>query len=124
MYMQWLLDSLELEAFPRTIIYGTSIKHVSDLYNYLCTENPSNINKVDMFHSETTYEKKSDNIKKLHDGDSDLKLLIATFALEMGIDIANCHAVILFGYHLQQQTPGSWQNWQGRQRIHCFVVVQ
>ena len=94
MYMQWLLDSLELEAFSRTIIYASSIKHVSDLYNYSC---PSNINRVDMFYSETTYEKKSDIIKKLHDGDSDLKLLIATFALGMGIDIANCHAVILFG---------------------------
>ena len=36
--MQWLLDSLELEAFPRTIIYATSIKQVLDLFNYLCTE--------------------------------------------------------------------------------------
>ena len=97
MSMQWLLDSLELEAFPRTIIYATSIKQVSDLYNYLCTENPSNIHKVDMFHSETTDEKKSDIIKKLQDGDSDLKHLIATSALGMGIDIANCHSVILFG---------------------------
>ena len=34
MPMQWLLDSLELEAIPRTIIYATSIKQVSDLYNY------------------------------------------------------------------------------------------
>ena len=62
MSMQWLLDSLELEAFPRTIIYATSIKQVSDLYNYLCTEKTSNIHKVGMFHSETTDEKKSDII--------------------------------------------------------------
>ena len=56
----------------------------------------TNINKVDMFHSETTNEKKSDIIKKLYDGDSDLKLLIATFALGMGIDIANCSNFIWY----------------------------
>ena len=53
-------------------------KQVSDLFNYLCTEKTSNILKVGMFHSETTDEKKSDIIKKLQ-------------------DIANCHAVLLFG---------------------------
>ena len=67
MSMQWLPDSLELEAFPRTITYATSIKQVSDLYNYLCTEKTSNIHKVGMFHSETTDENKSDIIKKLQD---------------------------------------------------------
>lgn len=72
--MQWLLDSLELEAFPRTVIYTTSVKQVSDLYNYLCCENPMLVNKVDMFHSETSDEKKCDIIKNLQDGDSELKV--------------------------------------------------
>ena len=58
MSMQWLLDFLELEAIFRTIIYATSIKQVSDLYNYLCTEKTSNIHKVGKFHSETTTEKR------------------------------------------------------------------
>ncbi|XP_062603119.1 ATP-dependent DNA helicase RecQ-like [Saccostrea cucullata] len=97
MSMQFLLDSLELEAFPRTIIYATSVKEVSELYNYLCNENPTLIDKVDMFHSETSDEKKSDIIKNLQDGDSQIKLVIATSALGMGIDIVNCHSVILYG---------------------------
>jgi hypothetical protein len=67
MSMQWLLDSLELEDFPRTFIYATSVKQVSDLYNYLCCKNPALISKVDMFHSETSDEKKSDIIKKVQD---------------------------------------------------------
>lgn len=97
MFMQWSLDSLELEDFPRTIIYATSVKQVSDLYNYLCCENPALSLKVHMFHSETPDEKKSDIIKMLQDGDSKLKLIIATSALGMDIDFVNCQAVILYG---------------------------
>ena len=72
--MQWLLDSLELKDFPRTLIYATSIKQVSDLYNYLCWENPALISKVDMFHSETSDEKKSDIVKELQDVNSHLNI--------------------------------------------------
>lgn len=72
--MQWSLDFLELETFPRTIIYATSVKQVSDLYNYLCCENPTLVNKVNMFHSETSDGKKCDIIKNLQDGDSELKV--------------------------------------------------
>lgn len=97
MFMQWSLDYLELEDFLRTIIYATSVKQVSDLYNYLCCENPALSLKVHMFHSETPDEKKSDIIKMLQDGDSKLKLIIATSALGMDIDFVNCQAVILYG---------------------------
>ena len=115
MSMQWLLDSLELEAFPRSIIHATSIKQVSDLYNYLCTENPSNIHKVDMFHSETADEKKSDIIKKLQDGDSDLKLLIASNICSWNWHRyckLSCSNFIWFTIYNNRLDPGSWQNWQ------------
>lgn len=48
----------------------------------LCCENPTLVNKVDMFHSETSDEKKSDIIKKLQDGDSEIKVVIAILPLE------------------------------------------
>lgn len=51
-------------TFSRTISYATSVKQMSDLYIYLCSENPTLANIVDMFHSETSDEKKSNIIKK------------------------------------------------------------
>jgi superfamily II DNA helicase RecQ len=113
--MQWLLDSLELEDFPRTLIYATSVKQVSDLYNYLCCENPTLISKVDMFHSETSDEKKSDIIKKLQDVNSHLKIVIATSALGMGIDIAECQSVILYGI-----PPTTTE--MARNQLHCCSI--
>ena len=80
---------------------------MSDLYNYLCTEKTSNIHKVGMFHSETTDEKKSDIIKKLQD-----------------IAKLSCSTFIWYTIYNNRHGPGSWQNWEGRQKIHCFVVVQ
>lgn len=49
---------------------------------FLCCENPTLVNKVDMFHSETSDEKKSDIIKKLQDGDREIKVVIAILPLE------------------------------------------
>lgn len=42
-------------------------------------------------------KKKSDIIKKLQDGDSEIKVVIATSVLGMGIDIVNWNSVILYG---------------------------
>lgn len=77
---------------------------MSDLYIFLCCEKLTLVNKVDMFHSETSDEKKSDIIKKLQDGDSEIKVVIATSAFGTGIDIVNCNSVILYG------TPSSITN--------------
>lgn len=43
--MQWLLHSLELEAFPRTFFNATKVKQVSDLYNYLFVKTQRWLNK-------------------------------------------------------------------------------
>ncbi|CAG2226242.1 unnamed protein product [Mytilus edulis] len=60
MSMVWLVDALEKLKidFPRTIIYSNTIKQLSELYSYLCTENPDAVHLIDMFHSETPEEKK------------------------------------------------------------------
>lgn len=80
------------------------------------------VKKVDMFHSETSAEK-SDIIKKLQDGDSEIKEVIATSALGMGIDIVNCNFIwyTIFNYKL---SLGSRKNWRGWQGVHCIVVIQ
>jgi superfamily II DNA helicase RecQ len=59
--MFWLIDSLEKykDKFPRTLIYCNSIKDVSVIYNYVIEEVPECKPYVDVYHSETTSEKKN-----------------------------------------------------------------
>jgi superfamily II DNA helicase RecQ len=82
--------------FPRTVIYCNSIQDVSNLYFYLTTESEELKNMIEMYHSETPAEKKENIVQKLGK-DSDLKIVIATSALGMGIDVKHCHSVILYG---------------------------
>ncbi|WAR18280.1 WRN-like protein [Mya arenaria] len=95
----WLIDKLcELKKdFPRILIYCNSIKDVCQLFNYVVTEtNLMDQNVVEMYHSETPQEKKEHIVQNLG-LDSQMKVVIATTALGLGVDVKNCHGVILFG---------------------------
>ncbi|XP_056013609.1 ATP-dependent DNA helicase Q1-like [Ostrea edulis] len=96
--MFWLIESIEKykDRFPRTLIYCNSIKDVSQIYNYVVEEVPICKPFVDMFHSETTSEKKSQILSQLTKP-SNLKLVICTSALGMGIDIVDCYSVVMYG---------------------------
>jgi superfamily II DNA helicase RecQ len=93
--MAWMID--KLDSLPRTIIYCTSIRDVSKLYNYLTSEVPSCLSYCDMFHSETPDTKKKKILDDLCDENGTLRIIIATSALGMGIDIAKTNSVILYG---------------------------
>ncbi|XP_062610828.1 uncharacterized protein LOC134272635 [Saccostrea cucullata] len=54
-------------------------------------------NQIEMFHSETPSVKKKYIIEELAKSESELRVIIATSALGMGIDISSCHSVILYG---------------------------
>ncbi|OWF49883.1 ATP-dependent DNA helicase tlh2 [Mizuhopecten yessoensis] len=71
-------------------------KDASNIYSYLKTELPE-CDMLDMCHSETPEEKKTNIIKELQTADSQLKMVIATSALGMGIDVVDTHSVILYG---------------------------
>ncbi|WAR13418.1 RECQ-like protein [Mya arenaria] len=95
----WLIYKLcELKKdFPRILIYCNSIKDVCQLFNYVVTEtNLMDQNVVEMYHSETPQEKKEHIVQNLG-LDSQMKVVIATTALGLGVDVKNCHGVILFG---------------------------
>lgn len=49
-----------------------------------------------MFHSETTQKKKTSTIENLT-GASELRIVVATSKLEIGVNGAFCHIVILYG---------------------------
>lgn len=91
--MFWLMETLNnlKEKFPRTVIYCNSIKDVSTIYNFLTSEIP-----VQMYHSETPSDCKSEIIDKLGN-DSSLRIVLATSALGMGIDVKFCNSVIIYG---------------------------
>lgn len=93
-----LVESLsnDKEKFPRTVLYCNSIQDVSKVYCYIETEVEGSHKFIDMYHSETTSEKKSEIVERLSKK-SELRLVIATSALGMGVDIVDCYCVILYG---------------------------
>ena len=97
--MIWILDIIRQmkENFPRTIIYCNSIRDVGQIYNFLVTElsdMPKIEELIEMYHSETSEEKKA--IENLTN-DSLLRVVVATSALGMGVNVASCHNVIRYG---------------------------
>ena len=97
--MYWIIDSLEKMKcdFPNTLIYANSISHVSKLYAYVESELPQCSKHIDMFHSETPDQRKKKIIEDLCQSDSQLRIVFATTALGMGIDVINCHSIVLYG---------------------------
>ncbi|XP_056016380.1 ATP-dependent DNA helicase RecQ-like [Ostrea edulis] len=97
----WILDSFRdlKKEFPRTIFYCNSIIDVGRVYNFIVSElsDVTNIeNMVEMFHSETTEDKKKKTLEKLTE-DSVLRIIVATSALGMGVNVYACHNVIIYG---------------------------
>ena len=97
--MYWLIDALGnlKETFPRTLIYCNSISDVSKLYNHVVGEIDDCAKYVDMFHSETPDENKELIITALREKDSEKRVIFATSALGMGIDVVDCNSIILYG---------------------------
>ena len=97
--MYWLIDGLShlKETFPRTLIYCNSISDASKLYNYVVGEIDECTKFVDMFHSETPEENKELIISALREKDSEKRVIFATSALGMGIDVVDCNSIVLYG---------------------------
>lgn len=97
--MYWLIDALSnlKETFPRTLVYCNSISDVSKLYNHVVGEIDECANFVDMFHSETPEENKELIIAALREKESGKRIIFATSALGMGIDVVDCNSIVLYG---------------------------
>jgi len=93
MAMTWVIDGLSDKTFPRSIIYCTSIKDASNIYAYIMAELPD-CSEVHMYHSETPEESKTKILAGLKDSDSNTTIVIATNALDMGIDIVNYYTSV------------------------------
>ncbi|XP_063419305.1 probable ATP-dependent DNA helicase RecS [Mytilus trossulus] len=96
MAMCWLVDGLCDKALPKTMIYCASSKDAANIYAYISTEIP-NCKEVQMFHSETSPDSKKRIMECLKDPTSCIKVVIATSALGMGIDMIGFSNVIIYG---------------------------
>lgn len=94
----WLVEALnaQKENIPRMIIYCNSIKDVGNVYNFLSGEVESSSSLIDMFHSETPDDKKHAILSALR-VKNDLRVVIATSALGMGVDVFDCNYILLYG---------------------------
>jgi superfamily II DNA helicase RecQ len=99
MALLWLIDGLIKlkDEFPKTLIYSNSIKDASMIRQYILTECPDCVPYVEMFHSESADKTKDRIISALGNSESELRIIIATTALGMGVDIRGFHSLIMYG---------------------------
>lgn len=67
------------------------------MYGYKTSEVPDSVFFCEMFHSETPDGKKEKILDDLWNEHGSLRIVIATSALGMGIDITGTNNVILYG---------------------------
>ncbi|XP_076072468.1 ATP-dependent DNA helicase RecQ-like [Mytilus galloprovincialis] len=97
--MCWLIDTIKVKKMDiePMLLYANSIKDVSNLYKFITTEIQDFKPYVQMYHSETTDQIKSLVLSDLQKCNHDLKIVIATSALGMGVDIVNINTVLFYG---------------------------
>ena len=95
----WLIDGLVSlkEDFPKSLVYCNSIRDASMIYQYILMECPDLIYFVEMFHSESVEKTKDRIISSLGNCTSDLRIIIATSALGMGVNVQGFHSLVLYG---------------------------
>ena len=97
--LHWIVNSLQTmgKNFPRTIIYGNSISDVSKIYTLIRNEISDGNRLVDMYHSQTPEDSKQEIVDSLSQSASQKRVIVATSALGMGVDMSGFHSVILYG---------------------------
>ncbi|WAQ95110.1 RECQ-like protein, partial [Mya arenaria] len=92
-----IVEMIQCKQVHRLLIYCSTIKEVSECYRYLvneCLEDSGVM--IQMYHSETTKDIKHSVQGILRNPDSKA-IIIATSALGLGLDVANCNSVIIYG---------------------------
>ncbi|XP_078001110.1 uncharacterized protein LOC144453657 [Glandiceps talaboti] len=96
----WMVDKLrdEKEAFPRTIVYCSSIDATAKLFHYFKEEYPDSVKYVGMYHSETDSMVQESHLREIQkESASMLRVLFCTTAFGMEIDIKDTHHVMHYG---------------------------
>lgn len=82
----------------RVIIYCQSRKIVSEIYAMFCSEVPKQFHvHFEMYHTNTQNEVQEMIIEDFAKPDGQIRILIATIAFGMGVDVKGCNSTIIVG---------------------------
>lgn len=97
---QWMVNlvSSPVTVIPKTIIYRRSLKDCGELYS-LFNEADANseVPVVTMYHSKTPEEMKQKVLSSLLEENGNCRIVIATSALGMGVNIPNIRQILHYG---------------------------
>lgn len=96
---KWLEDNLNKsqEKLPKTIVFCKLKKNCSIIHSAL-TDNNSSLEKyVGIFHADTPPRRKTEIIDDFTKSQSTIRILLATSAFGMGINVRNLHTVVHYG---------------------------
>ena len=97
---QWLVKELREEGVnaSKTIIYCQSRKVVTEIYESFITQLPQSFRKhVNMFHATTPNDVQENIIANFSGPDGELRVLIATIAYGMGVDVRGVNRAVICG---------------------------
>lgn len=93
----WLIsDMINNPHAEKTIIFCQSLKACGDIYDTFQHFLPCK-SKVAMYHSKTPQDIKDNVLSDLMSPDGSIRLVIATSALGMGVNLPNIKRVVMFG---------------------------
>ena len=82
----------------RVIIYCQSRKIVAELYGMFCSEVPKSFHiHFEMYHTNTQNEVQEKIIEDFAKPDGQIRILIATIAFGMGVDVKGCNSAVIVG---------------------------
>ena len=97
---QWILDlfSSSVTEIPKTIIYCRSLKDCGEIYSlFVEVATNSQAPVVTMYHGKTPEQIKQKVLSSLLEEYGDCRIVIATSALGMGVNIPNIRQIIHYG---------------------------
>ena len=130
----WLINMLKIdEDCPKTIIYCRSAPHVAFIYDFLNTNLGDHqfaggdislkSRKIAMFHRVTAPENKDLVIEEFAKADSPIRLVVASSAFGMGIDVPDIRYVVFFGCPRTMESFLQQMGRAGRDGRESYTVI-